>query len=111
MTKRKSRALIWAGSILGVFAGLVIALVIFISTLDQTKAKHYIAAGVSKATGRELSINGDILLDLGWVSRVSASNIQFQNASWSKHQQMVEVGLFDVQIDLWRLLTKFRLVF
>ena len=111
MTKRKRRALIWAGSIFGVIAVLAIALVIFISTLDQNKAKQYISAGVSKATGRELTINGDILLDLGWVSRVSAAEIQFQNAAWSKHAQMVEVGLFDVQIDLWQLLTKFRLVF
>ena len=70
MTKRKRRALIWTGSIFGVFAVLAIALLIFISTLDQNKAKKYISAGVSKATGRQLSINGDIRLDLGWVSKV-----------------------------------------
>ena len=98
MTKRKRRALTWAGSIFGVFAILAIALVIFIATLDQTKAKQYISAGVTQATGRELTINGDILLDLGWISRVSATEIQFQNAAWSKHAQMVEVGLFDVQM-------------
>jgi len=111
MTKRKRRALIWAGSIFGVCAILVISLVIFIATIDQNKAKQYISTGVSKATGRELSINGDILLDLGWVSTVSAADIKFQNAPWSKHPEMLEVGLFDVTIDLWQLLTKFRLVF
>ena len=77
---------------------------------DQNKAKKYISAGVSKATGRQLSINGDLKLDLGWISRVSASEIQFENAGWSKHPQMAEIGDFDVQIDLWQLLTKFRLV-
>jgi AsmA family protein len=41
---------------------------------------------------------------------VSASRIQFANAGWSKHPQMAEIGNFDVQIDLWQLLTKFRLV-
>jgi uncharacterized protein involved in outer membrane biogenesis len=108
MTKRKRRALIWVGSIFGIIAT---ATAIFFSTLDQHKAKKYISAGVSQATGRQLSISGDLKLDLGWISRVSASQIQFENARWSKHPQMVEVGLFDVQIDLWQLLSEFRLVF
>jgi AsmA family protein len=107
MTKRRHRALIWVGSIFGIVA---IALAVFIATLDQNKAKKYISAGVSKVTGRQLSINGDLKLDLGWISRLSASEIQFQNASWSKHPQMAEVGLFDVEIDLWQLIRHFRVV-
>ena len=107
MTRGKRRALIWTGSI---FAIVAVALAIFISTLDQNKAKKYISAAVTEATGRQLSIKGDLNLDLGWISRLSASEIQFANAEWSKHPQMAEVGLFDVEIDLWQLLTKFRLV-
>ena len=107
MTKRRHRALIWVGSIFGIVA---IALAVFIATLDQNKAKKYISAGVSKVTGRQLSINGDLKLDLGWISRLSASEILFQNASWSKHPQMAEVGLFDVEIDLWQLIRHFRVV-
>src|SRR4030095_5301822 len=107
MTKRRHRALIWVGSIFGIVA---IALAVFIATLDQNKAKKYISAGVSKVTGRQLSINGDLKLDLGWISRLSASEIQFQNASWSKQPQMAEVGLFDVEIDLWQLIRHFRVV-
>ena len=106
MTKRKRRALIWVGSV-GIIA---IALAVFIANLDQEKAKQYISAGVSKATGRQLSINGDLKLDLGWISRLSASEIQFQNAAWSQHPQMVEVGLFDAEIDLWQLVRHFRIV-
>ena len=109
MTKRKRRALIWLSSVFGIIA-IATATAIFFLTLDQNKAKKYISAGVSKATGRQLSINGDLKLDLGWISRLSASQIQFENAQWSKHPQMVEVGLFDVQIDLWQLLSKFRVV-
>src|SRR6266850_5954710 len=107
MTTRKRRALIWVGSVFGIAA---IALAVFIATLDQNKAKKYISAGVSKATGRQLNINGDIRLHLGWISRLSASEIQFQNAGWSKHPQMAEVGLFDVEIDLWQLVRHFRVV-
>lgn len=110
MTKRKRRALIWVGSVFGVFAIVAIALVIFIATLDQNKAKKYISAAVSTATGRQLNINGDINLDLGWISRVSATDIQLANAGWSKHPHMAQVGLFDVEIDFWQLVRHFRLV-
>jgi AsmA family protein len=101
MTKRKRRALIWTTSIFGVVG---IAAAIIISTWDWNKAKGYISAGVSKATGRQLSINGDLKVDLGWISKVRVSQIQFGNASWSSHPQMAEVGLLDAQIDLWQLL-------
>ncbi|HYJ15164.1 MAG TPA: AsmA family protein [Candidatus Limnocylindria bacterium] len=107
MIMGKRRVLIVAGSVFGMAA---IALAIFIATLDQNQAKKYISAGVSKVTGRQLRINGDLKLDLGWIFTVSANQIQFENAGWSKHAQMAEIGNFDVQIDLWQLLTKFRLV-
>jgi uncharacterized protein involved in outer membrane biogenesis len=107
MSTRKRHALIWVGSIFGIAA---IALAVFIATLDQNKAKKYISAAASKATGRQLNINGGLKLNLGWISRVGASQIQFENAGWSKHSHMAEIGNFDLEIDLWQLLTKFRLV-
>ena len=108
MTRRKRRALIWVGSVFGI---IVIAAVIFFATLDANRAKGYISAAVSKATGRQLTIGGDLQVDFGWISRLRASQIQFENASWSKYPQMTEVGLVDVQVDVWQLLSKFRLVF
>jgi AsmA family protein len=108
MTARKRQ--IWIG--LSCFVGVAaIGLAIFIARFDQKRAKDYIAAAVSKTTGRQLSINGDLKLDLGWISKVSASQIQFANADWSQRPQMAEVGSFDVEVDLWQLITKCRLVF
>src|SRR5712692_5478424 len=106
MTKRKRRALIWMGSICGVIA---VATAIFVATLDWNKAKGYLSAGVSKATGRQLRINGDLKVELGWITRVRASQIQFENAPGSTPPQMVEVGLVEVEVDLWQLL-KWRFV-
>src|SRR5262249_25318476 len=83
MTKRKCRILIWLFSVFGII-GIATATAIFFLTLDQNEAKKYISAGVSKATGRQLSINGDLKLDLGWISRLSASQIQFENAQWEQ---------------------------
>jgi len=107
MTTRKRRVLIGVGSVFGI---AVIALAIFIARFDQDKAKKYIIAGVSKATGRQLRIDGDLQLNIGWTSSLNASQIQFENAGWSKNPQMAEIGSFELQIDLWQLLTKFRLV-
>ena len=105
MSARKRQ--IWIG--LAWFFGVAaIGLAIFIATLDQNQAKKYISAAVSKTTGRQLNINGDLKLDLGWISKVSASQIQFANADWSQHPQMAEVGQFEVEVDLWQLVSKFR---
>src|ERR1044071_107103 len=108
MTARKRQ--IWIG--LAGFVGVAaIGLAIFTARFDQKQAKDYIAAAVSKATGRQLNINGDLKLHLGWISKVSASQIEFANADWSKRPQMAEIGNFDLEIDLWELITKFRLIF
>src|SRR5262245_39983005 len=110
MTRQKRRVLIWLGAIFGVFVVIAAGLVIFILTLDQSKLKNYVSSTVSAATGRQLTINGDLKFDLGWITKVSVSGIQFQNVEWSKHPQMAEVGLFDVEVDLWQLIRHFRVV-
>ncbi|MBI4528847.1 MAG: AsmA family protein [Deltaproteobacteria bacterium] len=106
MKKRKYHVWIWLFSFFGL---LVIAAGVFLYNLDWNKAKPYISAAASKATGRQLVINGDLNVNLGWISKLRARQIQFQNASWSSHPQMVEVELLDVDLDVWQLL-KFRIV-
>jgi uncharacterized protein involved in outer membrane biogenesis len=96
----------WTGI---VFLLLFVGAVAFIATLDWNRAKPYITAAVSKASGREFAIDGDLRVDLGWMSRIQASQIRFENAYWSKHPQMAEVGLVDVKINVRELL-KWRLV-
>ena len=77
MTKRQRRAL----TVVGCFFGVgIVGLALFFATLNQDRAKKYITAAVSKTTGRQLNINGDLKLKLGWISKLSASEIQFQNA-------------------------------
>jgi uncharacterized protein involved in outer membrane biogenesis len=94
------------------FFGLaVMALVIFIAALDTNRAKQYVSSTVSKMTGRQLNINGELNVDLGWISRISVTDIQFQNAEWSKHPHMAELGLLDFEVDLWQLIRHFRWVF
>ena len=88
MTTRKRHVLIGVGTVVAI---VVVAAAVLIATLDQNRAKKYISTTVSKATGRQLTINGDLKLDLGWISKVSANRIQFANVDWSKHPQMAEI--------------------
>jgi hypothetical protein len=97
----------WTGIL---FLFVVIGAGAFIATLDWNRAKPYLTAAVSKATGRTFTIDGDLRVDFGWISRLRASGMRFENASWSKHPQMAEVGLLDVQLNV-RELFKLRLVF
>ena len=107
MARRKRRVAICIG--MG-FCIVAVTAVVFIATLDWNKAKPYITATASKVIGRQLRIDGDLNVKLGWISRVSASQIQLENASWSKHPQMAEIGAIDAQVDLWQLIRYFRLV-
>ncbi len=111
MISRKRRVLMWMIWILSFFAVIATVTVIFVATVDWNKAKPYITAGVSKATGRKLSIDGDLAVHLGWLSRVRANKVQFENAKWSKQPNMVDIGTVDIQIDIWQLVRNFHLVF
>jgi hypothetical protein len=68
MIERKRRALILLGS---VFTIVTIAADVVVSTHDWDDLKDYVSAGVSHGT--QLSINGALKVDLGWISRVRAS--------------------------------------
>ena len=76
-----------------------------------SKSGQEVHSSGSKQSHRPtIKINGDLKLKLGWISTLSASEIQFQNADWSKRQQMAEVGHFAAEIDFWQLVRHFRVV-
>jgi len=106
----RRRVFTWVGIFVAAILILVAAVVVVVATLDWNRAKPYVSAAASKATGRELSIEGHISVDWGWLTRLRAERIRFQNAGWSKHPAMMELGLVDVEIDIWRLIREWRAV-
>jgi len=88
----------------GFFTVLLIAVVVVIATVDWNRAKPYVSRAVAKATGREFSIDGDLALKFGWITRLSVGQIKLQNASWSKNAHMVDIGQLDAQLDVHQLL-------
>lgn len=91
-------------------AGLIVLAVggvaVFLSTLDVNKYKPQIVEAAKNATGRELKLNGDIKLGLGFNPSFSVADVSFANASWGSRPEMVKVGRFEVQVALIPLLSQ-----
>ena len=91
--------------LVGVLAIVVIGLVIFVATLDLNSYKSEIEAAVAEATGRDLTIEGD--LDLAWTPRptLSTETVHFANADWGSRPDMATVGKLKVAVDVVPLLS------
>lgn len=88
-------------------AGLLVAAVVTILIIYDTNDLKRLAAGVaSAALGRDVAINGDADLDLGWVTRVRVNDLRIASADWAKSQapNMAEIGQLDLAVDVWELL-------
>jgi uncharacterized protein involved in outer membrane biogenesis len=83
-----------------VVVGLVVAAVVVVSTMDFNQYRGTIAEQVKQATGRELTIKGDLKLALGLSPAVTVNDVTFANASWGSRPHMAEVKRFEAQVDL-----------
>ena len=63
-----------------------------------------IARRVEAATGRTFAINGDLRVHLSLRPRITADDIVFGNAAWSKDPQMASIGRLDFIVDALPLL-------
>ncbi len=89
----------------GVFAVLLVAIYAFLSLYDFNKFKPMIARAVKDATGRELTISGNIEFELGLRPTLVAEDARFQNASWSSRPDLAHVKRLEVQIAVLPLIT------
>jgi AsmA family protein len=106
-----TRALALAGAaILALIAAavglLVAAVAIILAFYDTDDLKQLAAGAASTALGREVAINGDADLDLGWVTRIRLNDLTVANADWAKAREayMAQVGQLDFAINVWELL-------
>lgn len=96
-------------TILKVVGVLVVAVsvggVIVIMKTDFNQYKGLIAEKVKEATGRNLSIAGDIELELSFTPSLSVSGVRFENAEWGSMPDMLSVEKFSAQVALLPLLS------
>jgi len=95
-----------AGTVFFLIIALMAAVYVFLYTFDYNKLKPRIARMVKDATGRELSIDGEIDLAIGLLPALVVTDITFANASWGSQPQMIKVDKLQAQVRLLPLLTK-----
>ncbi len=84
---------------------LVIALIIVVNTYDFNNLKPRIESAVQNATGRKLTMTGDIELDFGFSPALVVQQVALQNAEWGSEPQMAECERFELEVALLPLIT------
>ena len=79
---------------------IVAAGVAFLLTADLGFLKPQIEDRVTNASGRAFSIDGELSIRLGRRGRVTANDIRWQNAEWAEGHDMLQVGHFEIEVDL-----------
>jgi hypothetical protein len=84
---------------------LIIALYGFLSFYDLNKFKPMIARAVREATGRELTVTGDIKFELGLRPTLVVDGVRFQNATWSATPDLARLKRLEAQIAVFPVIT------
>ena len=91
----------------------VLVIVLFVATVyvvlhtyDYNKLKPLVARMVEEATGRKLSLNGEVNLEIGLMPTLVATNIALANVSWGSQPQMITIEKLQAQVRLLALMHK-----
>ena len=94
--------------ILGVAVALILALIVtvyaILSSYDFNDFKPTIARAVKDATGRELTLGGDIELDIGLTPVLVVEDVSFQNAPWGSRTELAKIRRLEVQVHVLPLI-------
>ena len=97
--------MIAGGAVLLVVA-LVAAVYLILANYDYNRLRPEITRAVKDATGRELTLGGDIELDLGLSPALAVTEVKFANAAWGSQPQMLTAGRLQAQVRLLPLLRR-----
>jgi uncharacterized protein involved in outer membrane biogenesis len=96
--------------IVGIVAVLLITIIVaayvLLSAYDYNKFKPHIAKVVEDATGRKLTLAGDIDLEVGLSPTLVVEDVSFQNATWGSRPELAKLKRFEIQIALLPLILK-----
>ena len=85
---------------------LITAVYVYLNTYDYNKIKPLVARMVEDATGRKLSLGGDVNLEIGFVPALVVTNVALANASWGSQPQMIEIEKLQARVRLLPLLVR-----
>lgn len=94
----------WILIIAGVVGVLLVVAVVsawvLVSRYDFNELKPKASQAVMNATGRELTMEGDIELKVGLTPTLVVNGVSFQNAPWGSRPHMAAVKRLEVQVAL-----------
>ena len=89
----------------GLILVVVVGLAVYISQIDVTEYKDQALAEVEKATGRKVSIDGDLDIALSLTPSIVVEGIRISNADWASTPDMLTIKRVEVQVGLMPLLS------
>jgi len=96
--------------IIGSVAILIIALMVTVyavlASYDYNKLKPRLAQLVKDATGRELTLGGQVDVAIGFWPALVVTEVTLANASWGSQPQMIKVDKLEAQLRLLPLLLR-----
>jgi uncharacterized protein involved in outer membrane biogenesis len=93
-----------AALVIGVPLLLLAIILLYLNFADLSGWRDTVAELASDAIGRELKINGEFQPEIGFTTRVVATDVTLANADWSDDPQMVSVDRLAGEIDLLSIL-------
>src|SRR3990172_8670712 len=91
-----------------ILAGLAVltAVVVYIviTSYDYNRLKPYITSAVYDATGRTLTLGGDIGIEVSFTPKLIVEDVSFQNAPWGTIPEMASVRRLEAQVALLPLI-------
>lgn len=84
---------------------MVIGGFIYLSTLDFNSFKPTIVENTKAATGRDLTIAGDIELEIGFSPKLAVQGVTLSNMPGAEDENMLVLGEVEAQVALLPLLT------
>jgi uncharacterized protein involved in outer membrane biogenesis len=98
-----------AARVLGIVAaaiGILLAvLLLYLAFADLGHHKGRIESFVTRQIGRPFAIDGPFSLKLVPAIKLQADQVHIGNVSWSSTPQLLQVGHFATEIDLWSLVS------
>ena len=84
--------------LVGLVLLVVVGLAVYISQIDVTEYKDQALAEVEKATGRKVSIDGDLDIAFSLTPSINVEGIRIANAEWGSQPDMVTIKKIEVQV-------------
>lgn len=83
---------------------VTLAVVVFVLVFDWNMLRGFVERKVYEQTGRELTIAGDLDVDVGLVPRIRLEKVHFANAEWATEPVMFDAAVLAFTIRLRDLL-------